>query len=204
MKTWQFDLDGNAHTLVFDAEKSPPVVTLDGKPLSITPKLTKNGQAYGFMLHKHTGTIQTMQTEKGLRYGLVIDGQPVTPRPQPKADVAPLTQLPKYDTAGIFRNKQLRDEQRIQKKIFIRQIIPDWAWVAIIGIMFIPAFSQLQPVSLVLAGIGIVVVVGVANIPKMKEIHRFAFTIMVMLFCWSAFVILASRGIIKIDNLPLF
>ncbi|HRF97564.1 MAG TPA: hypothetical protein PLZ51_20290, partial [Aggregatilineales bacterium] len=116
----------------------------------------------------------------------------------------PLTQLPKYDTAGIFKNKQLRDEQRIQHKIFIRQIIPDWAWVAIIGIMFIPAFSQLQPISLVVAGIGIVVVIGMANIPKMKEIHRFAFTIMVMLFCWSAFVMLASRGIIKIDNLPLF
>jgi len=111
MKTWQFDLDGNAHTLVFDAEKSPPVVTLDGKSVAITPKLTKNGQAYGFMLHKHTGTIQTMQTEKGVRYGLMIDGQPVTPRPQPKADVAPLTQLPKRDCGGYWDGKYPQNER---------------------------------------------------------------------------------------------
>ncbi len=39
---------------------------------------------------------------------------------------------------------------------------------------------------------------------KGDAIHRFAFTMMWMMFCWSAFVILASRGIIKIANIPLF
>ncbi len=204
MKTWQFDLDGKSYTVSFDAQQSPPVTLVNDKPISITPKLTQKGQAYNFSLNKHQATIQTISTDEGLKVILLVDGERVKVKPNPKAEATPLTHIPKYDTAGIFKRKQLHDEHRVDKKNIVRQIIPDWAWVAIIGILFIPAFSRLQTPSLILAGIGFVGVIGMANIPKMKEIHRFAFTIMWMCFCWSAFVIMSSRGIIRIDNLPLF
>ncbi|MCL4253690.1 MAG: hypothetical protein KJ043_07925, partial [Anaerolineae bacterium] len=89
-------------------------------------------------------------------------------------------------------------------KSLMRQLIPDWTWVSIIGIMIIPAYAQMQTPAVILGAIGIVMAILLANIPKMKDIHRFAFTMMWMMFCWSAFVILASRGIIKIANIPLF
>lgn len=204
MKTWQVDLDNKPYSVSFDAQKSPPLIMVNDKPIAITPKLTQQGQAYNFMLNKHQATIQTAQTTEGLKVILLVDGQRIQSKPKQKTETTPITHLPKYDTAGIFKRKQIQDEHRTNKKNIVRQIIPDWAWVAIIGILFIPAFSRLQTASLILTGIGFIGIVGVSNIPKMKEIHRFAFTIMIMLFCWSAFVIMSSRGIIKIDNLPLF
>ncbi|MDZ4670907.1 MAG: hypothetical protein SH821_08560 [Phototrophicales bacterium] len=208
MKTWQVELDGKTHIITLDGGKTPPMLVVDDKPKPVTLKLTKMGQAYDFSLHKHTGTIQQIETDKGMRYGLLIDGKPI--RPPKKLDVKMTTTpssssvLPKYDSAGIFRRKQLNKEQSIHQKSTIRQIIPDWTWVSIIGILFIPAFSQLQPASIIIAGVGIVGVIIISNIRQMKDGHRFAFTIMIMVLCWSAFVIMASRGIIKIANIPLF
>jgi len=204
MKTWQLELDNKPYRVSFDAQQSPPVIMVNDKPISLTPKLVQKGQAYNFMLNKHQATIQSIPTDEGLKVILLVDGQRIQSKPKQKAETAKLTHIPKYDTAGIFKRKQLHDEHRVNKKNMVRQIIPDWAWVAIIGILFIPAFSQLQTPSIILAGGGIAGVVMMANIPKMKEIHRFAFTIMWMCFCWSAFVIMSSRGIIRIDNLPLF
>lgn len=204
MKTWQFEVDGQLHILKVDTQQSPLTATLDDKPLTLTSKLTQKGGAYSFVVNKHTGTIQPIQTEKGLRYGLLIDGKPVSTRPTEKADVKPLTHIPKYDNAGIFRRKQEQDEHRTARKSLMRQFIPDWTWVSIIGIMIIPAYAQMQTPAVILGAIGIVMAILIANIPKMKDIHRFAFTMMWMMFCWSAFVILASRGIIKIANIPLF
>ena len=204
MKTWQFEVDGQVHILKLDTQKSPLTATLDDKPLALTSKLTQKGLAYNFAVNKHTGTIQPMPTEKGLRYALLIDGKPVSSRLTEKADVKPLTHIPKYDNAGIFRRKQEHDEHRTAQKSLMRQLIPDWTWVSIIGIMIIPAYAQMQTPAVILGAIGIVMAIVLANIPKMKDIHRFAFTMMWMMFCWSAFVILASRGIIKIANIPLF
>lgn len=208
MKTWQFELDGKPHSITADTEKSPPVVLVDDKPKSVTLKLTQMGRAYDFMVNKHTATIQEVETDKGIRYGLLIDGKPI--RPPKKPDVKMTTTkssasaLPKYDSAMVFRRKQFNTERSSGQKSALRQAIPDWTWVSLIGILFIPAFSQLQPASLVIAGVGIVLVIVVSNIRQIKDGHRFAFTIMIMVLCWSAFVIMASRGIIKINNIPLF
>ncbi|MCL4252485.1 MAG: hypothetical protein KJ043_01745, partial [Anaerolineae bacterium] len=144
MKIWQFEVDGQLHILKVDTQQSPLTATLDDKPLALTSKLTQKGDAYSFVINKHTGTIQPMQTEKGLRYALLIDGKPVSSRPAEKAEVKPLTPVSKYDNAGIFRRKQVQDEHRISKKSLMRQLIPDWTWVSIIGIMIIPAYAQMQ------------------------------------------------------------
>ncbi|MCU0480796.1 MAG: hypothetical protein MUE54_06225 [Anaerolineae bacterium] len=205
MKIWQFERAGKSYTVSCDPQKTPPVVLVNDKPVALTPKLTQKGQAYNFMVNKHQATIQMIQTDAGIRVSLLIDGERVQSHSVSQADT-PMPKLnPDYDGATTFKRKQIQDDHRQKRqKNAVRQIIPDWAWVSIIGILFIPAFSRLQMPSLILAGIGFLGVVAMANIPKMKEIHRFAFTIMWMCFCWAAFVILSSRGIIKVDNLPLF
>lgn len=205
MKMWQFEHAGKSYRVSFDPKTTPPIVLVNDKPVALTPKLTQKGQAYNFMMNQSQATIQTIQTDGGIRVVLLVDGERVQSRATSPTDTTAPKLNPDYDGATLFKRKQIQDDQRQKRqKMLIRQIIPDWAWVSIIGILFIPAFGRMQPASVILAGIGFVGAVLMANIPKMKEIHRFAFTIMWMCFCWSAFVILSSRGIIKVDNLPLF
>lgn len=184
MLNWRVEIDKTNYTIRFNPQNGE--VTVNVMPMQTVMKHGARGIQYGFMIGKHQCDITPVDDG----YRLMVDGKTAL-----KSKNYTSVSNAQGEAASIFRRRR-EHEAKSSPLDMVSQVIPDWLWFMLIPVSLIPVFGNFHPNALLLWGVGVVVLLVIANLPMLKVTTRQAVAYMIAFCCWSIYIILASRGLL--------